>query len=141
MFTLAYPLVKLLAVLISPLGMECTAPSKSLRTVRLKFISSTAQSMSATLTQSPILYWSSSGIKMPASMSLIKLWAPKPTAMPKIPSPASIAVTFTPNSGSMVKRAKIVMMIAPVLTKNEDRVLALAGLITSMALLNSIGLC
>src|SRR3954454_20757322 len=59
---------------------------------------------------------------MPEMMSLTSVWAPKPTAMPTTPAPASSGPTCTPRAESAIMPAVTVRATKPMLRRMGSRV-------------------
>src|SRR6266480_2615261 len=82
----------------SPLAMNHTLPSSARTRVRSRLTSSTMPPVSSRAIVSPTAYWSSLRIIRPASRSLTRLCAPKPSAAPMTVAPAMNGPRFRLNT-------------------------------------------
>src|SRR5206468_7361196 len=82
------PRVKLLTMVIWPLGTVWSTPCRSRSWTTRSDIRSTTPLLSITWMTSPTANWFSKRMKKPAMTSLTRLWAPKETASPRMLTPA-----------------------------------------------------
>ena len=108
--------------MIWPFGTVWAVPSMSRNVVRRRLKSSTTPSTPAMRTTSPWLYWFSSTMKMPASQSRTTACAPKPTAIPTTPSPATAGPMSIPNSRSAINTAMIAITLPAIWTTSRPMV-------------------
>ena len=120
--TLDQYLVLFDATVISPFGITCTWPSRSRSTVRRRFIDSTSPDMPAIVTTSPVLYWFSASMNIPAIRSRTRYWAPKPTAIPAIPNPPRTGPMGTDSSVSTMNNAETYIRLTATPTNTLDSV-------------------